>query len=138
MIERISDERLAPPAGLYSHASVVPGDTALVYIAGQLAVANAGEPEGIPPGFADQFRMVFRRLGEVLDASGSTFGDVIKFTTYLASPAGITLFYEERATLFSELYPEGDYPPNTLLVVDQLVDPRFLIEIEAIAARRSQ
>jgi enamine deaminase RidA (YjgF/YER057c/UK114 family) len=138
VIERIRDPRLVPPAGLYSHATVVSAHTDLVFIAGQLAVAKAGEPEGIPPAFTDQFRMVFLRLGDVLDSSGSTFGDVVKFTTYLATPADIPSFYEERATLFSDLYPGGDYPPNTLLVVDQLVDPRFLIEIEAVAARRSR
>jgi enamine deaminase RidA (YjgF/YER057c/UK114 family) len=138
MIERISDQQLVPPAGLYSHATLVAPGTTLVFTAGQLAIAKAGEGEGIPPSFAEQFRLVFRRLGEVLASSGSSFADVIKFTTFLARSTDITFFYEERATLFSDLYPDDDYPPNTLLVVGQLVDRRFLIEVEAIAARRGQ
>jgi enamine deaminase RidA (YjgF/YER057c/UK114 family) len=39
-----------------------------------------------------------------------------------------------RKELFPKLYPSGQYPPNTLLVVDRLVGEHFLIEVEAIAA----
>jgi enamine deaminase RidA (YjgF/YER057c/UK114 family) len=35
--------------------------------------------------------------------------------------------------VFPKLFPAGKYPPNTLLVVNRLVKPEFLIEIEAIA-----
>jgi enamine deaminase RidA (YjgF/YER057c/UK114 family) len=31
------------------------------------------------------------------------------------------------------MFSGGKYPPNTLLVVNRLVKPEFLIEIEAIA-----
>ena len=41
--------------------------------------------------------------------------------------------YEVREELFPDLYPSGKYPPNTLLVIDRLVKPEFLLEIEAIA-----
>jgi enamine deaminase RidA (YjgF/YER057c/UK114 family) len=36
--------------------------------------------------------------------------------------------------LFPTLFPTRRYPPNTLLVVDRLVQEDFLIEIETIAA----
>ena len=39
-----------------------------------------------------------------------------------------------RKELFPKLYPSGQYPPNTLLVVDRLVGEHFLIEVEGIAA----
>ena len=39
----------------------------------------------------------------------------------------------ERAKLFPKMFPGGKYPPNTLLMVDRLVKPEFLIEVEAIA-----
>jgi hypothetical protein len=32
------------------------------------------------------------------------------------------------------MFPGGTYPPNTLLVVDRLVQEQFLIEVQAIAA----
>jgi enamine deaminase RidA (YjgF/YER057c/UK114 family) len=45
-------------------------------------------------------------------------------------------FYQAREKLFAEAgwYPDGGYPPNTLLVVARLVRPEFMIEIEAVAA----
>ena len=53
--------------------------------------------------------------------------------SYLVSVDLISQFYEVREELFPELYPSGKYPPNTLLVIDRLVKPEFLLEIEAIA-----
>jgi len=31
------------------------------------------------------------------------------------------------------LFPDGRYPPNTLLIVDRLVGEKFLIEVQAVA-----
>jgi enamine deaminase RidA (YjgF/YER057c/UK114 family) len=39
-----------------------------------------------------------------------------------------------RTELFPTLYPDGDYPPNTLLVISGLVCEEFLVEIKAVAA----
>jgi hypothetical protein len=32
------------------------------------------------------------------------------------------------------MFPDGKYPPNTLLVIDRLVQEQFLIEIQTVAA----
>ena len=32
------------------------------------------------------------------------------------------------------MFPRGVYPPNTLLIVDRLVQERFLIEVQTVAA----
>jgi hypothetical protein len=32
------------------------------------------------------------------------------------------------------MFPDGAYPPNTLLIVDRLVQERFLVEVQTIAA----
>ena len=32
------------------------------------------------------------------------------------------------------MFPSGVYPPNTLLIVDRLVQERFLIEVQTVAA----
>jgi len=44
---------------------------------------------------------------------------------------------EVRGELFPSLFSGPDYPPNTLLIIDGLVRKEFLIEVEAMAARRS-
>jgi hypothetical protein len=32
------------------------------------------------------------------------------------------------------MFPNGKYPPNTLLIVDRLVKEQFLVEVQTIAA----
>jgi hypothetical protein len=39
-----------------------------------------------------------------------------------------------RLREFPRLFPSGRYPPNTLLIVDRLVQEGFLIEVSAVAA----
>ena len=39
-----------------------------------------------------------------------------------------------RSREFPRLFPDGGYPPNTLLIVDRLVGEKFLIEVQAVAA----
>jgi hypothetical protein len=40
-----------------------------------------------------------------------------------------------RAKVFPRYFPDGAYPPNTLLIVSRLVKPELLIEIEAMAVK---
>jgi hypothetical protein len=35
---------------------------------------------------------------------------------------------------FPRLFANGVYPPNTLLIVDRLVQEQFLIEVQTVAA----
>jgi hypothetical protein len=39
-----------------------------------------------------------------------------------------------RTREFPRIFPSGVYPPNTLLMVDRLVQEAFLIEIQTVAA----
>ena len=32
------------------------------------------------------------------------------------------------------MFPDKRYPPNTLLIIDRLVNEKFLIEVQAMAA----
>ena len=43
-------------------------------------------------------------------------------------------FLQGRSAVFPDLFTHGDYPPNTLLVIDGLVRDDFLVEISAVAA----
>jgi hypothetical protein len=40
-----------------------------------------------------------------------------------------------RARAFPSMFPAGAYPPNTLLIVDRLVQEALLIEVQTVAAR---
>jgi len=76
---------------------------------------------------------VFANLGTILKDLGTSFEAVAQFTTYLTRSDSIPTFMAARAQIFARLFADGRYPPNTLLVVDRLVKPEFLLEVEAIA-----
>jgi len=126
-------EGLGEPLGRYSHVSVVTaGDP--VFIAGQVGMGQDGQLYG-DGSFADQVRGAYANLGTALAAVGGTFADIAKMTTYLVG-GGTYLdeFMSVRGGVFAAIYPDGVYPPNTLLFVERLVEEPLLIEIEAIAA----
>jgi enamine deaminase RidA (YjgF/YER057c/UK114 family) len=123
---------LPKPLGAYSHIARAKASE-LLFIAGQLAVNEAGELVG-KGDFAAQMRQVFDNLGRALGSEGLGFASVTKFTTYLVHSQDIESFMAVRKELFTTIYPGGQYPPNTLLMVDRLVGEQFLIEVEVIAA----
>jgi enamine deaminase RidA (YjgF/YER057c/UK114 family) len=131
----LEPDGVAAPIGLYSHGSRVAAGAELLFIAGQVAVNSAGQLVG-GNDFEAQTRQVFANLRAVLAAAGLVPRHIAKFTTYVAADSYIELFYQAREKLFAEAewYPDGGYPPNTLLVVARLVRPEFMIEIEAVAA----
>ena len=120
-----------PPAGMYSHvARTAPGE--LAFIAGQVAVDRSGTSIGVGD-VAAQTNQVFANIGDILKDLGSDFEQVVQLTTYLTGADSIPAFMSARSALFPKLFPGGRYPPNTLLVIDRLVKPEFLIEVAAIA-----
>ena len=123
---------LASPIGLYSHiARVAPAR--MVFVAGQLSVDGQGQVVGAG-NFEEQMRRVFENLGVALQSEGLSFASIAQMTTYLVGEETISDFYRVREELFATLYPDGKYPPNTLLVIGRLVRPEFLIEVQCAAA----
>jgi enamine deaminase RidA (YjgF/YER057c/UK114 family) len=119
------------PVGLYSHVAVAP-QARVAFIAGQLSVGADGEIVGA--GDIDaQIERCFRNVQLVLKSIGGDWPNLAKMTTYVTAPDAIADFYRVRARLYDEFFPDGGYPPNTLLVVSRLVRPEFLIEIEGVA-----
>src|SRR5690606_36462399 len=123
---------LPQPLGSYSHVCRVKAQQ-LIFVAGQLSVDENGNVVG-KNDLKAQMRQVFKNLGKALAAAGADFSHVTKFTTFLVHSQDLPLFHELRKEIFAEIYPNGNYPPNTLLIIDRLVQQDFLIEVEAIAA----
>jgi enamine deaminase RidA (YjgF/YER057c/UK114 family) len=120
----------APPVqGMYSHVARAGN---IAFIAGQVAIDAKGNPVGVGD-IAAQTPQVFDNIGKILRDLGTDFEAVVQFTTYLTKADSIPAYMSARAALFPKLFPGGKYPPNTLLVIDRLVKPEFLLEVEAIA-----
>jgi len=118
-------EALGKPLGQYSHLTRVRNAKETLYIAGMLA---PGED------FDAQCSGCFEQVGKALKAAGGGWGNVAQFTTYLVHSQDIPKFMAWRLREFPNMFPDGKYPPNTLLVVDRLVQEQFLVEIQTIAA----
>lgn len=131
-VEYLNPPGLAPAQGLYSHVGVIHGGVTHM-IAGQLAVGDDGEVDGVND-FARQFARVFSNLAATLNAVGGDCTSIVKMNTYLVHSQDIPTFMKLRAELFPKLFPNGVYPPNTLLIVNRLVKEDFLLEVEASAA----
>ena len=125
-------DALGKPLGQYSQISRVKASE-LLFIAGQVATDSSGKLVGADD-FDGQCRRVFANIEIALKAQGASFTDVVEFTTYLVHSQDIAKFMACRLREFPRLFPRGAYPPNTLLIVDRLVQEPFLIEVKTIAA----
>jgi enamine deaminase RidA (YjgF/YER057c/UK114 family) len=131
-IKIFSPDVLGKPLGQYSQITRVKASE-FVYIAGQLAANRDGQIVGADD-FDAQCVQVFANIETSLKSVGSGWGNVVEFTTYLVHSQDIPRFMTYRKREFPKFFPNGAYPPNTLLMVDRLVQEPFLVEVKAIAA----
>lgn len=117
-------EALGKPLGQYSHLARVKAREFL-FIAGMLSPGES---------FDAQCSGVFDQIEKALKSQGAGWGNVVQFTTYLVHSQDIPRFMQWRLREFPRLFPDGAYPPNTLLIIDRLVGEPYLIEVQAVAA----
>lgn len=122
--------KAAPPPGMFSHVAIADGGR-VAYIAGQTSVDMAGKPVSADD-FAGQIPIVFGHISHILTELGAAPSDVLQYTTYLVGTEHRAAWQTGRAALFATLYPDKRYPPNTLLIVNGLAKPEYLLEISAI------
>jgi 2-iminobutanoate/2-iminopropanoate deaminase len=128
----VTGKALGPPLGLYSHGMTAgPGE--LVVVAGQVGMA-AGQVVG-PGDVGRQTRQALANVDAVLRAAGASMHDVVRLQTFLTNADDIEGFMAARREVFPGYFPDGVYPPNTLLIVSRLVNPELLVEIEAMAVK---
>jgi len=117
-------DALGKPVGPYSHVARVKSAETL-YIAGMVSPGDS---------FEKQCSAVFRQIEEALKSAGAGWKNVVQFTTFLVHSQDIAAFYRWREENYPKMFPDGKYPPNTLLIIDRLVQEQFLIEVQTIAA----
>jgi enamine deaminase RidA (YjgF/YER057c/UK114 family) len=131
-IQIYNPEELGPPMGQYHHVTRVKANE-LLFIAGMLSGDAAGKVIG-EGDFDAQTHQVFANIEAALRSAGAGWSNVVQFTTYLVHSQDIPKFMAFRLCEFPKLFPNGKYPPNTLLMVDRLVKEPFLVEVQTIAA----
>jgi 2-iminobutanoate/2-iminopropanoate deaminase len=101
----------------------------LLYLAGQVA----NNPDGSVAGVGDlrrQAEKVYENIGHVLRAAGATPASAIKETTWVLSIDA----WRQHGTAIRRAFYHNDYPASTLVEIQGLAQPEFLVEIEVIAA----
>ena len=116
-------DALGKPVGPYSHVARAKGGETL-YIAGMV---SPGET------FEAQCGAVYAQIEQALRSAGGGWKNVVQLTTYLVHSQDIAKFYRWREQNYPKMFPDGRYPPNTLLIIDRLVQEQFLLEIQTIA-----
>lgn len=130
--EQVRSPAVAPPSGAFSHATVVPlGDARLVFVSGQVPVDAAGALVG-EGDMEAQTEQVFRNLELVLRECGCDLQDVVKITSFVTDTGARAAFSKVRNRVFAR-----SLPASTFVEVSALVNPKWLVEIEAVAVARA-
>ena len=132
MAEPVVPKGFGPPLGMYSHGMVARGGE-LVIVAGQVGMTADGRVAG--EDVVSQTKQALGNVRAVVEAAGCTMSDVVRLQTFLTRSEDIAGFMKARGEVFPTYFPDGTYPPNTLLVVSRLVRPELLVEVEAMAVR---
>jgi enamine deaminase RidA (YjgF/YER057c/UK114 family) len=126
-IELINPDESPTPAS-YTHVVVATGSR-LVFVAGQVADDAHGILVG-PGDLAAQARQAFANVGRSLAAAGVAPEQVTKITIYVVHhrPEYLPDISTARVAMF------GDHKPaDTIVGVESLAEPGYLIEVDAIA-----
>jgi enamine deaminase RidA (YjgF/YER057c/UK114 family) len=125
MLREHTPPTVPAPVGNYAHGLEVPAGTRLLFVSGQIPVDVGG---AVPDDFESQCRLVWAHVGAVLASAGMGYGDLVKVTTFLADRAHADTNGRVRREVL------GAHRPALTVIVARNFDPRWLLEIEAVAA----
>jgi 2-iminobutanoate/2-iminopropanoate deaminase len=111
----------------YSHVSKV---GPMLFLAGQIALDREGRLVG-KGDIEAQMHQTYANMQSILQELGGDMQDIVKLTTYLTDRQNLQGFRNVRDKVL-----RPPFPPNTLVFIDGLASPDYLVEIEAIAVLR--
>jgi 2-iminobutanoate/2-iminopropanoate deaminase len=118
---------LYPPYVNYAHAVEVAPNARTLYVSG----LNGFDRDGtMPATFEEQAQLVWQNLIAVLASAGMSTTDLVSLRFYLAEAA----FDHANVTILRAHL--GAHRAARTVVCAQLLEPGWLIELEAIAAKR--
>ena len=129
-VQRLNPPSATPVFGMYSHVSIVEAGARVAYVAGQVSVDGNGDVVAAND-LGGQTPVVFGNLEAILSDLGATFADVIELRTYIVGRENLAAWFEARTVVYARIYPNGGWPPNTLVVVSALNRPELRLEISA-------
>lgn len=126
----LNPEDLGAPSG-YSHGVLVPANSALLFVAGQIGSGSDGRI--VADDFATQFRQALRNLARVIDDAGGQVSHIARLTIYVTDKREYLSDLQRVGRYYREVMGKH-FPAMALLEVKGLVEPTAKVEIEATAA----
>jgi 2-iminobutanoate/2-iminopropanoate deaminase len=102
-----------------------PGRT--IYVSGQVSMDAGGNVVG-EGDIKRQTEIVLEHVKTVVEEAGGGMDDIVKVTVFITDMGLYDEIHEVRRRYFEE-----PYPASSMVEVSALIDPRLLIEIEAVA-----
>ena len=128
MKKEIASDKLAVPNGHFSQATIMEAKGRFLFISGMTArtkdgsVAAIGDAEG-------QTRQVCENIKAAVEAAGGTLKDIVRVDCYCRDiQRDFQAIHKARRDYF-----EAPVPASTMVEVPMMVNPDYLIEINAIA-----
>ena len=126
MADSFNAPGVVEPFGAFSSAAWQP-EGRVLYISGHVSQDADGNTVG-KDCMEAQTRQALENIRDVLAHVGGTMDDVAKVTVFCTDVTEIETIHKVRYEFFNP-----PYPASTLVQVARLIDPDWLIEIEAIA-----
>ena len=128
MLKTSNPPTIAAPAGFYSHSIEIPANARWLITAGQVGV----RPDGtLPEDFEAQHDLVWQNTVAILNDAGFGVEDIVRLNVYSTDPAGLPFLTEHRKKYLNPNHT----PTSTWVVVSQLANPNWKVEMETIAAK---
>ncbi|GIH77521.1 RidA family protein [Planobispora longispora] len=123
-INPVDPAELPESSPAYTHGTLVHGAQRTLYISGQPPWTTEGD---IPDDFAGQCRLAWDNVNSVLTAADMTVRNLAKVTVYLSDRR----YREANSRIRHEVL--GDHCPAITIIITDIYDEAWLLEIEAIA-----
>ena len=120
-------DELYPPYRNYSHAVEITGNSSLLVISGLNGYHKDGQT--MPETFEEQGELIWQYMGTILKSAGMDYQNIVSLRTYLADPS-----YDEANVQLRIKYL-GTNKPSLTVICCQLLDPKWKLEVEAMAAK---
>ena len=114
------------PFGIFSGAAWQP-EGKVLHVSGQVSQDVDGKIVGVGD-ITAQTRQVLNNISKILDAVGGQMSDIAKVTVFVKDMSVLDEIHQVRSKFFAP-----PYPASSLVQVVGLVNPDYLIEIEAVA-----
>ena len=124
-IRRLPGDPPSPYEGRFGFSRVVAAGQ-FVIVSGTTSV----DPDGVVLGMTpyEQAIEIFRKISHELERAGASLGDVIQTRMYVTDISRGDEVGRAHGEVFGEIRPLA-----TMVEVSALIDPRMLVEIEAVA-----